>query len=262
MRYDISGTVMQTVGIDLAPGDSIYSQTNSMAWMSDTIEMNTHTGGGLFAGLKRSLSGGSFFITDFTARAPGHIAFAPRFPGSILAKRLEPGEYLICRKETFLCAEKSVSLEIAWQRRLGAGFFGGEGFILQKVTGPGVVWLDLSGEVVERSLAPNERLLVHAGHVGVQEPSVQFDIQLVPGFRNILFGGEGLYLATLTGPGRVWLQSMPIMNLAEEVGRYLPGYGNHDGSGSALGNTLTGAAAVGAVGSLLGGLFGGNDENR
>jgi uncharacterized protein (TIGR00266 family) len=262
MRYEISGTVMQTVGIDLDPGESIYSQTNSMAWMSDTIDMNTHTGGGLFASIKRSLTGGSFFITDFTARTPGHIAFAPRFPGSILAKRLQTGEHLICRKETFLCAEKSVSLELAWQRRIGAGFFGGEGFILQKVTGPGVVWLDLSGEVVERSLAPYERLLVHAGHVGIQEPSVQFDIQLVPGFRNILFGGEGLYLATLTGPGRVWLQSMPIMNLAEEVGRYLPGYGSHDGSGSVLGNTLTGAAAVATVGSLLGGLLGKNDEDR
>jgi uncharacterized protein (TIGR00266 family) len=262
MHYEISGTVMQTVGIDLGPGESIYSQTNSMAWMSDTIDMHTSMGGGLFASIKRSFSGGSFFITEFTARTPGHIAFAPRFPGSILARRLQAGEYLICRKETFLCAEKSVSLELAWQRRIGAGFFGGEGFILQKVTGPGLVWLDLSGEVVERSLAPNERLLVHAGHVGIQEPSVEFDIQLVPGFRNILFGGEGLYLATLTGPGRVWLQSMPIMNLAEEIGRYLPGYGHHDGSGSVLGNTLTGAAAAATVGSLLGGLFGKDDENR
>ena len=122
MRYEISGTVMQTVAIDLAPGDAIYSQTNSMAWMSDGIEMNTHTGGGFFAGLKRSLTGGSFFVTDFTARAPAHIAFAPRFPGSVVAKALQPQESLICRKETFLCAEKSVSLELAWQQRIGAGF--------------------------------------------------------------------------------------------------------------------------------------------
>ncbi|HUX72412.1 MAG TPA: TIGR00266 family protein [Steroidobacteraceae bacterium] len=261
MRYEISGSVMQTVAIDLAPGEVIYSQTNSMAWMSDTIEMNTNTGGGLLASVKRSLSGGSFFVTDFTARAPGHIAFAPRFPGSIVAKQLQANEVLICRKETFLCAEKSVGLEIAWQQRIGAGFFGGEGFILQKVIGPGVVWLDLSGEVIERTLAPNERLLVHAGHVGVQEPSVQFDIQLVPGFRNVLFGGEGLYLATLTGPGRVWLQSMPIMNLAEEIGRYLPGLGNRDGSGTPLGHALTGAATVATVGGILGGLFGNNEGN-
>jgi uncharacterized protein (TIGR00266 family) len=262
MQYDISGTVMQTVGIDLMPGETVFSQTNSMAWMSDGIEMNTHTGGGLLAGLRRSLSGGSFFVTDFTARAAGHVAFAPRFPGTIIGRRLQPGESLICRKETFLCAEKSVALEIAWQQRIGAGFFGGEGFILQKVTGPGVVWLDLSGELVEKTLNPGERLLVHAGHVGIQEPTVQFSIQLVPGFRNILFGGEGLYLATLTGPGRIWLQSMPIMNLAEEIGRYLPGYGNRDGAGTPLGSALTGAAAAATVGSLLGGLFGGDNDGK
>ena len=255
MRFEVSGTLMQTVAIDLAPGETIYSQTNCMAWMSDNIQMNTHTGGGLLAGLKRSLTGGSLFITEFTAETAGHIAFAPRFPGTIVARTLAPNESLICRKETFLCAERSVNLEIAWQQRIGAGFFGGEGFILQRVTGPGTVWLDLSGEVVDRSLAPGERLLVHAGHVGVQEPTVQFDIQMVRGFRNVLFGGEGLFLATLTGPGHVWLQSMPIMNLAEEIARYLP-----QGS-SAPSSTLGQAAGVAAVGSLLGGLFGGGDRD-
>ena len=124
------------------------------------------------------------------------------------------------------------------------------------MTGPGIVWLDLSGEVIERDLAPGERLLVHAGHVGVFEPSISFDIQMVKGFKNILFGGEGLFLATLTGPGHVWLQSMPIINLAEEIGRYLPGRG--EGSGSTGGAVATGAA-LGAVGGLLGGLFGSKD---
>jgi len=222
MKFEISGTVMQTVAIDLDPGEQIYSQTNTMAWMNDAIVMDTHTGGGFLAGLKRSLAGGSLFITDFTAQGPGHVAFAPRFPGTIIAKTLAAGESVICRKETFLCAQKSVTLELAWQRRLGAGFFGGEGFTLQKVTGPGTVWLDLSGEVVEKDLAAGEKLLVHAGHVGIQAPTVEFDIQMIRGFRNVVFGGEGLFLATLTGPGHVWLQSMPIMNLAEEVGRYLP----------------------------------------
>ena len=223
MKFEISGTVMQTVAIDLDPGEQIYSQTNTMAWMNDAIVMDTHTGGGFLAGLKRSLAGGSLFITDFTAQGgPGHVAFAPRFPGTIFAKTLAAGESLICRKETFLCAQKSVTLELAWQRRLGAGFFGGEGFTLQKVTGPGTVWLDLSGEVVERDLAAGEKLLVHAGHVGIQTTTVEFDIQMIRGFKNVVFGGEGLFLATLTGPGHVWLQSMPIMNLAEEVGRYLP----------------------------------------
>jgi uncharacterized protein (TIGR00266 family) len=256
MRYEISGTVMQTVAIDLSPGETVYSQTATMSWMSDGVRMHTNTGGGLFAGLKRSLTGGSFFITDFTAEAQGaHVAFAPRFPGSILAMQLAPGQSVICRKETFLAAEKSVSFELAWQQRIGAGFFGGAGFILQRVTGPGIVFLDLSGEVVTRRLAPGERLYVHAGHVGVHEPTVSFDIQLVPGFRNLLFGGEGLFLATLTGPGEVHLQSMPIMNLAEEIARYLPS-AEQNNAGSALG----GVAAGGAIGGLLGGLLGGSDN--
>jgi uncharacterized protein (TIGR00266 family) len=253
MKFELSGTVMQTVALDLAPGEVVYSQTNSMCWMNDAIEMNTHTGGGVLSGLMRSFGGGSFFITDFTATGDGHVAFAPRFPGTIMPVSLAVGQSLVCRKESFLCAEKTVTLEVAWQKRLGAGFFGGEGFILQKVTGPGTVFLDLSGEVVEKDLAPGERLLVHAGHVGVMDPTVSFDIQMVRGFKNILFGGEGLFLATLTGPGHVALQSMPIMNLAEEIGRYLPASPNASSSGS-----IGGAVAVGG---LLGGLFGGSRDN-
>ncbi|MGO9744119.1 MAG: TIGR00266 family protein [Roseiarcus sp.] len=259
MRYEISGNIMQTVAIDLAPGESVYSQTNTMAWMNDQIQMNTHTGGGLLAGLRRSFGGGSFFITDFTASGQGHVAFAPRFPGTIVPALLQPGQSLICRKETFLVAEKPVTFEVAWQKRIGAGFFGGDGFILQKVTGPGVVWLDLSGELVQRDLAAGERLLVHAGHVGLFEPSVSFDIQMVSGFRNILFGGEGLFLASLTGPGHVWLQSMPILNLAEEIARYLPRSGSDTGANSTAGGIAAGAA-LGAAGGLLGSLFGGSDS--
>ncbi len=246
MRYDISGTVMQTVSIDLAPGETVYSQTATMAWMNDGVNMHTNTGGGLFAGLKRSLTGGSFFITEFTGQGRGgHVAFAPRFPGSIVARTLLPGQLLICRKETFLCAERSVSFELAWQQRIGAGFFGGSGFMLQRVTGPGTVFLDLSGEVINKTLAPGERLLVHAGHVGVHDPSVSFDIQMVPGFRNLIFGGEGLFLAVLTGPGEVHLQSMPILNLAEEIARYLPG------DERASSGTMAGGLAGGLVRSIL-----------
>jgi uncharacterized protein (TIGR00266 family) len=246
MRYRITGTTMQTVELDLQPNETVYSQTHAMAWMSDSIGMHTNTGGGLVAGFMRSLSGGSFFITDFTAaHGGGLVAFAPRFPGTILVKTLAPGQSLICRKETFLCAEKSVTLEIAWQQRIGAGFFGGNGFILQRVIGPGTVFLDLSGEVVTKQLAPGERLHVHAGHVGVHEPTVGFDIQMVPGFRNILFGGEGLFLATLTGPGEVNLQSMPILNLAEEIARYLPGHEQPSPEGM----------AGGIAGSLLRGIM-------
>ena len=257
MRYDLSGTVMQTVSIRLDRGESIVSQTHAMAWMTDGIAMDTHTGGGLFAGLKRAMSGGSIFVTEYIAEASGEVAFAPRFPGTIVARALRVGESLVCRKETFLCAERSVSLEIAFQQRLGAGLFAGEGFILQRITGPGTVWLDLSGEVIEKDLATGERLRVHAGHIGMQEPSVSTDIQMVRGFRNILFGGEGLFLATLTGPGRIWLQSMPIMNLAEEVARHLPGEEARDvGMGAGVGRLVGGGAAGAVVGGILGGLLG------
>lgn len=249
MQYAISGSVMQTLSIDLEPGETVFSQTNCMCWMNDAIGMNTNTGGGFLAGLARRFTGGTFFVTDFTANGPGHVAFAPRFPGTIMPVTLGEGQWIVCRKETFLVAEKSVTLDIAFQQRLGAGFFGGEGFILQKVMGPGTVFLDLSGELVERDLAPGERLLVHAGHVGALDPTISFDIQMVRGFRNILFGGEGLFLATLTGPGHVALQSMPILNLAEEIARFLPVRG-----GEAHGNNQTDLP-----GAILGGIFGNNN---
>jgi uncharacterized protein (TIGR00266 family) len=253
MKYELSGTVMQTVSIDLEPGERIVSQTHQMAWMNESIRMDTHTGGGLFAGLKRAMSGGSLFITEYIAEGRGHVAFAPRFPGTIMPVTLRAGESLICRKETFLCAEYSVSLDIAFQQRLGAGFFAGEGFILQRVTGPGTVFLDLSGEVVEKTLAPGERLLVHAGHIGIQEPTVSTDIRMVRGFRNMLFGGEGLFLATLTGPGKIWLQSMPVLNLAEEIARYLP---DNDARSSSVGSVVGAGAAGAAITGILGGLLG------
>jgi uncharacterized protein (TIGR00266 family) len=253
MRYDITGTTMQTVSIDLVAGERLYSQTATMAWMSDGIRMDTHTGGGIFAGLKRAVAGGGLFVTEFIADGDGNIAFAPRFPGQIVAVQLVTGQSLNCRKETFLCAESSVTLDIAFQQRLGAGFFAGEGFVMQRVTGPGLVFLDLSGEVVEKTLSPGERLYVHAGHVGIQEPTVDIDIRMMRGFRNILFGGEGLFLATLTGPGKVWLQSMPIINLAEEVARYLP-----SGDGGGRGGNVGTAVGAAAVGGLLGSLFGDN----
>jgi len=257
MRYEIAGTVMQTLSIALDPGETIVSQTHAMAWMTDGIEMDTHTGGGLFAGLKRAFSGGSFFITEYSARSRAEVAFAPRFPGHIIPMALGPGQSIVCRKETFLCAEKSIALDVVLQQRLGAGLFAGEGFILQRVTGPGTVWLDLSGEVIEKTLAPGERLRVHAGHIGMQEPTINVDIQMVRGFRNVLFGGEGLFLATLTGPGRIWLQSMPILNLAEEIARHLPSNEAADaGIGAGVGRMIGGGAAGAAIGGILGGILG------
>jgi uncharacterized protein (TIGR00266 family) len=249
MNSTITGTTMQTVLIELSPGESVYCQTHAMAWMSDNVRMDTNTGGGLFAGLKRSLSGGSLFMTTYTGTGPGvsKLAFAPRFPGHVLPFQLGPGESVICRKETFLVAQSGVTFEIAFQQKLGASFFGGEGFILQRVTGPGTVWLDLSGEVVTEDLAAGQRLLVHAGHVGIITPSVQFDIQMVQGARNLIFGGEGVFLASLTGPGKAWLQSMPILNLAEAIAHYLPT------TQQSVSSAGTGGIVGGVIGNLLGG---------
>lgn len=237
---------MQSVEIHLQPGEMIFSQTHQMSWMSSNIKMDTNTGGGVVKGLLRGLAGGSIFVTHFKAESgAGHVCFCPRFPGTIISRQLAAHEVLICRKETFLCAEASVGLDIFFRKQVGSGVFGGEGFILQKITGPGHVFLDLSGEIVEKTLAPHEKLLVHAGHVGVQEPTVAFDIQLIPGFKNILFGGNGLFVATLTGPGKIILQSMPIANLAEEIFR-------HSAAGTSTDNDLD---AGKVVGGLIKGLF-------
>jgi len=219
MEYKIIGSTLQTVILELDPGETIYSESGGMAWMSRNIQMKTTTrGGGIGDMFKRALSGESFFLVEFTAESQkGVVAFAADFPGKILAVSLAQGQELICQKQAFLCAEKTVKLDIHFQRRLGAGLFGGEGFILQKLTGPGVAFVSLDGEIVEYTLSPGEVLKVDTGHVGMYEPSVSFDIEVVPGFRNILFGGEGLFLATLRGPGRVWLQTMPTQNLAKAI---------------------------------------------
>lgn len=243
MQHQILGTTLQTLEMVLQPGEMVFSQTHQMAWMTDGITMDTNTGGGVLKGLMRSFSGGSLFVTHFSAQSgfAGLVAFCPRFPGTIIARQLAPGETLVCRKETFLCAEASVQVDIFFRQQIGSGIFGGEGFILQKVTGPGWVFLDLSGEVVEKTLQPGERLQVHVGHVGVQDVSVQFGITRMKGFRNILFGGDGLFLATLTGPGRIWLQSMPVVNLAEEIFRHAPsGSGGSSSSGNVVGDVLGG----------------------
>ncbi len=247
MKHVIHGTTLQSLEIHLNPGEGVYSQTHQMAWMTDAIKMDTNTGGGFLKGLMRSFSGASLFVTHFSAtHTPGLVAFCPRFPGSMIARQLAPGETLICRKESFLCAQESVQLDIFFRQQFGGGLFGGEGFILQKVTGPGMVFLDLSGEIVEKNLMPGEILKVHVGHVAVQDPTVEFGIQMVSGFKNVLFGGDGLFFATLRGPGRVMLQSMPIVNLAEEIFRHGAAPSRSEGSGR-------------VIGDIVGGLFSGGE---
>ena len=178
------------------------------------------------AGLGRALAGESLFMVSYTCQAEtGSVVFTPEAPGKILDKSLESGQSLICQRDTFLCAEESVEVKIFFQKRLGAGLFGGEGFILQKVTGPGTAFFAIPGEVRERTLASGEKLLVDPGHIAMFEPTVDYEINMVRGIKNVLFAGEGLFLATLKGPGKVWLETMPLYNLAAKIARYIPSRG-------------------------------------
>lgn len=224
MEYKIIGTTLQAVILELDPGETVYSESGGMAWMSSNIEMKTSgRGGGLLGGLGRMVSGESLFLVEYTSQGgKGIVSFASDFPGKIVPVNLAQGQELICQKSAFLCAEKTVGLGVHFRRKLGAGLFGGEGFVMQKITGPGVAFVCLDGEIVEYTLEPNQMLKVDTGHVAMYEPSVGFDIEMMKGLTNIFFGGEGLFLATLRGPGRVWLQTMPTSNLARAIMPYMP----------------------------------------
>jgi len=226
MRYEITGTVFQAVELVLSQGESVYTESGGMAWMRGRIEMKTGPRGGVMAGLGRKLAGESIFMTTYTCRGPeGVVVFTPEAPGKVLAFQLGSGQSLICQKDAFMCAESSVELRMHFRKKLGAGLFGGEGFILQKITGPGVVFLEIPGEVQEYTLAAGEDIQVDPGHIALFEPTVTYDIARVKGVANILFSGEGLFLAKLSGPGRVWLQTLPLSNLAGKLARYMPAKG-------------------------------------
>jgi uncharacterized protein (TIGR00266 family) len=227
MRYEITGTLLQSVDVHLGPGESVYTESGGMAWMRGDIEMKTGTKGGLMAGLGRKLAGESLFMTTYTCRrGEGLVVFTPEAPGRVLDFRLEAGQSLICQKDAFMCAEASVKLEMHFRKKLGAGLFGGEGFILQKVTGPGIVFVEIPGDVREYTLAAGEKMQVDPGHIALFDPTVNYDITTVKGVANILFSGEGLFLATMAGPGRIWLQSMPLSNLAGKLAKYMPTKGS------------------------------------
>ncbi|MCX7858502.1 MAG: TIGR00266 family protein [Chloroflexus sp.] len=241
LRFKIIGTTMQAVILEVPPGQTVFSERGGMSWMSANVQMQTNMEGGLGGAFKRMFSGESIFMVNFTPQGgPGIIGFSAEFPGKIVPLNLGPGQTMICQKDAFMCAERSVSLDIHFRRKLGAGFFGGEGFIMQKLTGPGLAFVELDGEIVEYTLEANQMLKVDTGHVAMYEPTVQFDVEMVRGFKNILFGGEGLFLTTLRGPGRVWLQTMPAMNLAKKIAQYMPSAGSSSSSGGInLGNLFT-----------------------
>ncbi|MFR9308496.1 MAG: AIM24 family protein [Lachnospiraceae bacterium] len=213
MRYQIEGGSLPAVIIQLDAGETIISELGGRTWAKGTILTETKAPGGLGGGIGRMFSGENMFMSYYTAQGPAEIGFASSFAGSIIARELGPGESLICQKSAFLCASSGVELAVHFQKKLGAGFLGGEGFIMQKVTGPGVVFLELDGYVKEYDLMPGEELGCDTGVVALMEESCQMDIRVVKGLKNKLLGGEGLVDTVIIGPGKAYIQTMSLPRL-------------------------------------------------
>ena len=222
MEYEIKGGSFPIVVCTLQKGETMKNETGAMAFMTSDMKMETSTGGGLLKGLGRALAGDTIFLNFFTAKSDNEqIGFSACTPGKIMPIRLNGSNTIIGQKNAFLAAEDGVDVDIYFKKKLGAGLFGGEGFVLQKFSGNGIVFLEIDGEVIEKDLQPGEKLLLDPGHVAAMEETVDFDIERVKGAKNILFG-EGLFFSKLTGPGKVWIQTMPISKLAAALIPFLP----------------------------------------
>lgn len=215
METKIVGEDLPVVVCKLKAGETVLTENGGMSWMDNDITMKTTTNGGIMKGLGRALAGESIFMNTYTAEKDDvEIAFASSFPGEILEFDLKEGETIIAQKRAFLCAENTVDISMHFRKKIGAGFFGGEGFIMQKITGPGKVFLEIDGSLVKKELKAGEKLKIDNGYLAVMTSGVDLNIETVKGVKNIVFGGEGLFLTTLQGPGTVWIQSMPVSKLA------------------------------------------------
>ena len=223
MNYRIEGDTLPVVIMNLEAGESIITEGGGMSWMSPNMLMETTTNGGIGKVLGRAFSGDTLFQNIYTAQGgPGEIAVASCFPGSIKAFEITPGNAMILQKSAFLASSRGVELSMHFRKKLGSGLFGGEGFIMQKVAGNGIVFAEFDGHVVEYNLEAGQQIVVDTGHLAAMSESCQMDIKTVPGVKNILFGGEGIFNTYITGPGRVWLQTMPISNMAFTLAQYIP----------------------------------------
>jgi uncharacterized protein (TIGR00266 family) len=247
--YKIYGDDMQMVEVELDPGEGVRAEAGAMMYMDPSIQMQTGADGGLFGGFKRMITGESFFITTFLNTGSGkeRVGFGAPYPGKVIPLSLDDlGGSFLCQKDAFLCAARGVDIEVAFTKRLGAGIFGGEGFILQRLTGAGWAFVHAGGTILQRDLAAGETLRVDTGCLVAFAPTVDYDIGFVGGFKNALFGGEGLFLARLTGPGRVFLQSLPFSRMADRI------------LAAARGGREEKRGAAGLGGDLLGGLLSGD----
>ena len=222
MRYRIEGTPLPVVICELNAGEQMITERDSMSWMSPNMKMETTSNGGIGKVFGRMFSGEAMFQNRYTAMGgPGMIAFASSFPGTILAVEITPDRPLIVQKSAFLASTTGVELSVFFQKKLSAGFFGGEGFIMQKLTGHGVAFLEIDGYTVEYDLAPGERLIVDTGYLATMDASCSMDIQSVPGVKNMLFGGEGIFNTVIIGPGKIRLQTMPINSVASSIAPFV-----------------------------------------
>lgn len=244
--YELIGDDMQAVVVALDPGEMVQAEAGAMMFMTDGIQMNTGTGGGLLKGVKRILSGESFFITTFQQKGStrGTVSFAAPYPGKIIPFELERTGVILCQRDAYLCSAYGIDISIAFTKRLGAGFFGGEGFVLQRLSGDGLAFLHAGGTVLERNLQAGETLKVDTGCLVAFQETVDYDIQFVGGIKTAFFGGEGLFFARLKGPGKVFLQTLPFSRLADRVGAAVR---------ANVGEVKRGGSVSGILGDFLGG---------
>jgi len=222
MKYKVFGDKLPAVSLQFEANEAIFTQSGGMTWMTDNFQMDTNVRGGLMKGLGRMLTGESLFMATYTALASGaEMTLASSFPGAIVALELDGSMEYIAQKSAFLCATPGIELS-TYVTKLKTGFFGGEGFIMQRLSGRGIVFLELDGTVIEKDLAPGERLKVDTGNIALFESRVNYDVETVKGFTNVLFGGEGLFLSIVQGPGKVWLQSVNAANFAAKLIPYIP----------------------------------------
>ena len=227
MQYQIAGEPLPVVTCQLAAGETMITERGSMSWMTPNMRMETTTNGGLGKAFGRLLAGEALFQNRYTAQGgPGLIAFASSFPGSIRAFEIGPGKELVVQKSGFLAAEAGVELSVFFQKKLGSGFFGGEGFIMQKLSGQGIAFAEFDGHVVEYELAAGQSLVVDTGYIAAMDATCSMDIVTVPGVKNAFFGGEGLFNTVVSGPGHIWLQTMPISSVAAVLRPFFPSHNN------------------------------------
>lgn len=223
MRYEVQGETLPVVVCYLDGGEKMITERGSMSWMSPNMQMETSTNGGVGKAFGRMFSGEAMFQNIYTSQGGnGMIAFASSFPGSIKPFEVGPGQEYIFQKGAFLASEASVQLSVHFHKKVASGLFGGEGFILQKVSGQGIAFAEFDGHVVEYDLQPGQNIVIDTGHLAAMTASCQMEIQTIPGLKNIVFGGEGLFNTVIKGPGRVWLQTMPVSSVASALRPYLP----------------------------------------